>query len=56
MTTFVDSDAFAATTSRIIEQPEVRVLLAERLADRLTELVVPASERVPPVVRRAPRV
>jgi hypothetical protein len=53
MTAFVDSDAFAATTSRIIEQPQVRVLLAERLADRLTELVVPSSGNVPPAVRRA---
>jgi|GEM_PF-2207223 len=51
LTTLVDSQAFAATTSRIIARPEVRSLLADRLAVRLTELVVPVSGRVPTVVR-----
>ncbi len=53
LSTFLDSDAFAATTARIIDQPDVRLLLAERLAGRLTELVVPASGRIPVVVRRS---
>jgi hypothetical protein len=53
MTTFLDSDAFAATTTRIIERPQVRALLAERLAERLTELVVPDPAHVPATVRRA---
>ena len=49
--TFVDSKAFAATTTQIITQPEVRSLLAERLAVRLTDLIAPAGESVPSVVR-----
>ncbi len=53
LSTFLDSDAFAATTARIIEQPQVRRLLAERLAERLTDLVVPPSGRVPVLVRRS---
>ncbi|MCY7417281.1 MAG: hypothetical protein LH650_02070 [Chloroflexi bacterium] len=51
LSTLVDSQAFAATTNRIIAQPEVRSLLADRLAVRLTELLVPASGRVSTVVR-----
>lgn len=51
--TFLDSDTFAVTTSRIIAQPEVRGLLAERLAERLTSLVVPTSDAVPRPVRAA---
>ena len=49
--TFVDSKAFAATTTQIITQPEVRSLLAERLAVRLTDLIAPAGDSVPSVVR-----
>ncbi len=52
LSTFLDSDAFAATTARIIEQPQVRSLLAERLAERLTDVLVPPSGRVPVLVRR----
>lgn len=51
LTTLVDGEAFAATTNRIISQPSVRSLLAERLAERLTDLVAPIGERVPTVVR-----
>src|SRR3954470_18062929 len=51
LSTLVDSEAFAATTARIIGQPEVRGLLADRLAMRLTELVVPEDGRVPAGVR-----
>ena len=50
LTTLVDGEAFAATTSRIIAQPAVRSLLAERLAVRLTDLVAPIGARVPTVV------
>ena len=49
--TFVDSKAFDATTTQIITQPEVRSLLAERLAVRLTDLIAPAGDSVPSVVR-----
>ncbi len=52
VSTLVDSQAFAATTSHILSQPQVRALLAERLAVRLTDLVVPSGEPVSTVVRR----
>jgi hypothetical protein len=51
--TFLDSETFAVTTSRIISQPEVRQLLAERLAERLTDQVVPSSGAVPASARAA---
>ena len=52
VSTLVDSGAFAATTTRILSQPEVRSLLAQRLATRLTDLLVPAGEPVPAAVRK----
>jgi hypothetical protein len=58
LSTLTDSEAFAATTTRIISEPAVRTLLADRLAVRLTDLVAPAGSSVPTVVRvglRLPR-
>ena len=49
--TLVDSKAFATTTTRIMSEPAVRSLVAERLAVRLTDLIAPAGEHVPTVVR-----
>ena len=51
LSTLTDSEAFAATTTRIISEPAVRTLLADRLAVRLTDLVAPAGSSVPTVVR-----
>ncbi len=53
LSTLLDSDTFAATASRIVADPPVRLLLADRLAEQLTSLVAPVADKIPAEVPRA---